>query len=217
MSNGHPTRRSFLVHTGLAAVASSVAAGMPMGARHASAAPKVGEPAPAFTATASTGASVSLADYKGKVVILEWTNHDCPYVRKHYETGNMQALQKETTTEGVVWLSIISSAPNEQGYVTPGQANELTVSRKAAPTLVLLDPKGTVGRLYGATNTPHMYVVDKGGVLVYAGAIDDRPTSRKADVQGATNYVRAALQAVVAGQPVKTPTTRAYGCTVKYS
>ena len=160
---------------------------------------------------------MSLGAYKGKIVVLEWTNHDCPYVRKHYETDNMQSLQKETTAEGAVWLAIISSAPNEQGNVTPGQANDLTASRKAAPTFVLLDPKGTVGRLYGATNTPHMYVVDKGGVLVYAGAIDDRPSSRKADVQGANNYVRAAFQAVAAGQPVKTPVTRAYGCTVKYS
>jgi peroxiredoxin len=217
MSNENLTRRSFLAHTGLAAVASSVAAGTLMRAQPVWAAPKVGEPAPAFTAAASTGASVSLADYKGKVVILEWTNHDCPYVRKHYETDNMQSLQKETTAGGVVWLSIISSAPNTQGYVTPGQATELTASRKAAPTFVLLDPKGTVGHLYGATNTPHMYVVDKGGVLVYAGAIDDRPTSRKADVPGANNYVRAAFQAVAAGQPVKTPVTRAYGCTVKYS
>lgn len=217
MSIENLTRRSFLAQTGLAAVASSVAAGTLIRVEPAWAAPKVGEPAPAFTATASTGASVSLADYKGKVVILEWTNHDCPYVRKHYETGNMQSLQKETTSEGVVWLTIISSAPNSQGYVTPGQANELTASRKAAPTSVLLDPKGAVGHLYGATNTPHMYVVDKAGLLVYAGAIDDRPTSRKADVPGANNYVRAAFQAVAAGQPVKTPVTRAYGCTVKYS
>ena len=127
-------------------------------------------------------------------MVLEWTNHECPYVRKHYESGNMQALQREATGQGVVWLSIISSAPGTQGYVTAPQADELTTSRKAAPTAVLLDPKGTVGKLYGATNTPHMYVIDKAGMLVYAGAIDDRPTSRKSDVQGANNYVRAALQ-----------------------
>ena len=217
MSQGNLNRRSFLVRTGLAAVASSAMGGSLLSARPVWAAPKVGEPAPAFTSASSTGASVSLADYKGKVVVLEWTNHDCPYVRKHYETGNMQTLQKETTGEGVVWLTIVSSAPDTQGYVTAGQANELTTTRKASPTSVLLDPKGTVGRLYGATNTPHMYVVDKAGTLVYAGAIDDRPTSRKADVTGANNYVRAALQAVAAGQPVKTPATRAYGCTVKYS
>src|SRR5262249_27233396 len=137
--------------------------------------------------------------------------------RKHYESGNMQALQHETTAQGVVWLTIISSAKGEQGYVTPAQADELTVTRKATPSAVLLDEKGAVGHMYGATNTPHMYVVDKAGTLVYAGAIDDRPTTRRADVPGANNYVRAALEAVAAGQPVKTPVTRAYGCTVKYS
>ncbi|MGH7331587.1 MAG: thioredoxin family protein [Candidatus Rokuibacteriota bacterium] len=185
--------------------------------RSASAIAKVGEPAPAFSLPSSAGSTHGLADERGKIVVLEWTNHECPYVRKHYETGNIQAIQKEATGSGVVWFTIISSAPGEQGYVTPAKANELTNSRKAAPTAVLLDPKGTVGRLYGATNTPHMYLIDKAGVLVYAGAIDDRPTTRTADVAGANNYVRAALQAVAAGQPVKTPATRAYGCTVKYS
>jgi hypothetical protein len=138
-------------------------------------------------------------------------------VRKHYETGNMQSLQREATGQGVVWLSLISSSPGTQGHVTPAQADELTSTRKAAPTAVLLDEKGVVGRMYGATNTPHMYIVDRAGLLAYAGAIDDRPTSRRADVPGANNYVRAALEAVAAGQPVKTPVTRAYGCTVKYS
>ncbi len=213
MSHEHLSRRTFLSRTALAALAASAIAPRASWA----AAAKVGEPAPAFTASATTGAPVSLADYRGKLVILEWTNHECPYVRKHYESGNMQALQKESVGQGVVWLTIISSAPGEQGYVTPAQADELTTSRKAAPTAVLLDPKGTVGRLYGATNTPHMYLVDKAGNLVYAGAIDDKPTTRRADVQGASNYVRAALQEVTAGQPVKTPATRAYGCTVKYS
>ena len=160
---------------------------------------------------------MSLADYTGKIVVLEWTNHECPYVRKHYESGNMQALQKEATGQGVVWLTLISSAPGEQGYVTPAQADELTRRARRAPTAVLLDPTGVVGKMYGATNTPHMYVVDKAGMLVYAGAIDDRPTTRQSDVPGAQNYVRAALDAVAAGQPVKTPVTRAYGCTVKYS
>ena len=217
MSQQSLTRRSFIARTGLGAIASGVAGGVLTRPSVSLAAARVGEPSPAFTATATAGSQVSLADYRGKLVILEWTNHECPYVRKHYETGNMQALQKETTGQGVVWLTIISSAPNEQGYVTPGQADELTATRKASPTAVLLDPKGKVGHLYGATNTPHMYIVDKAGMLVYAGAIDDRPTSRRADVQGANNYVRAALQAVTAGQPVKTPVTRAYGCTVKYS
>jgi len=217
MSHEHLTRRTFFARTGLGAVVTGAAAGVLAQPRPAGAAAKPGAPAPAFTATATTGSPQSLADHRGKVVVLEWTNHDCPYVRKHYETGNMQVLQREATGQGVVWLTIISSAQGEQGYVTPGQADELTSTRKAAPTAVLLDPTGTAGRLYGATNTPHMYVIDKAGTLVYAGAIDDRPTSRKADVQGANNYVRAALQAVAAGQPVKTPVTRAYGCTVKYS
>ena len=176
-----------------------------------------GAGAPTFTANATTGKAVSLADQRGKIVVLEWTNHDCPYVVKHYSTTNMQALQKEATGQGVVWLTIISSAPGTQGHVSAAQADELTVSRKAAPTAVLLDPSGTVGKAYAATNTPHMFVIDKAGTLMYAGAIDDKPTTRKSDVQGAQNYVREALAAVTAGQPVKTPVTRAYGCTVKYA
>ncbi len=210
------SRRQFLTSTGAVVLVggASTLGGRPSWAAVAA---KVGEPAPAFTATSTAGSPVSLGSYKGKVVVLEWTNHECPYVRKHYESGNMQALQRETTGQGIVWLTIISSAKGEQGYVTPAQADELTTSRKATPTLVLLDEKGVVGRMYGATNTPHMYVVDQTGLLVYAGAIDDRPTTRKADVPGANNYVKAALESVAAGQPVKTPVTRAYGCTVKYS
>lgn len=211
-------RRSFLARTGTGLVLAGTASSALFSTRPAWAATaKVGEAAPGFTVNATNGSPVSLASYKGKVVVLEWTNHDCPYVRKHYDSGNMQSIQRDATGQGVVWLTLISSSEGTQGYVTPPQADELTTSRKAAPTAVLLDTKGVAGKLYGATNTPHMYVVDKAGVLVYAGAIDDRPTSRRADVQGATNYVRAALDAVAAGQPVKTPVTRAYGCTVKYS
>ena len=211
------SRRRFLTRTGAAVLVTGAASDLVRPRPSRAAAAKVGAPAPGFTAPATTGAPVNLGSYKGKLVVLEWTNHDCPYVRKHYETGNMQALQRETTGQGIVWLTLISSSPGTQGHVTPAQADELTSTRKAAPTAVLLDEKGVVGRLYGATNTPHMYVVDKAGLLVYAGAIDDRPTTRRADVQGANNYVRAALDAVAAGQPVKTPVTRAYGCTVKYS
>ena len=211
------SRRGFLAHTGAAVLVTGASATLGRPRPSWAAVAKVGEPAPGFTSTATSGSPVSLGSYKGKIVILEWTNHDCPYVRKHYETGNMQSLQREVTGQGVVWLTLISSSPGTQGHVTPAQADELTSTRKAAPTAVLLDEKGVVGRMYGATNTPHMYVVDKTGLLVYAGAIDDRPTTRRADVQGANNYVRAALEAVVAGQPVKTPLTRAYGCTVKYS
>jgi peroxiredoxin len=206
------SRRAFLAASGLAVARGSLAIPSP-----AWAAPKTGVAAPTFTASATSGKAVSLADQRGKIVVLEWTNHDCPYVRKHYETGNMQALQKEATGQGVVWLTIISSAPGTQGFVSAGEADQLTATRHAAPTAVLLDPTGAVGKMYGATNTPHMYVIDKTGTLMYAGAIDDRPTTRRSDVQGAQNYVREALQAVAAGQPVKTPVTRAYGCTVKYA
>lgn len=211
------SRRRFLARTGAAILVGGIATTLGPRAAAAAVQAKVGEPAPAFTVTATNGSPVSLASYKGKIVVLEWTNHECPYVRKHYETGNMQALQREATAQGVVWLTLISSAKGEQGYVTAAQADELTTSRKAAATAVLLDEPGVVGRMYGATNTPHMYVVDRAGTLIYAGAIDDRPTTRRADVPGASNYVRAALDSVSAGQPVKTPITRAYGCTVKYS
>ncbi|MGH7325689.1 MAG: thioredoxin family protein [Candidatus Rokuibacteriota bacterium] len=206
------TRRDLLIGTGALAGAATLAAGA-----RAHAAATVGQAAPVFSATATTGKPVSLADQRGKIVVLEWTNHECPYVRKHYETGNMQALQKEARGKDVVWLTVISSAPGTQGHVAAAEADELTRTRQAAPTAVLLDPKGTVGRLYDARVTPHMYVIDPKGLLVYAGAIDDKPTARRSDVQSAQNYVRAALEAVMAGQPVKTPVTRAYGCTVKYS
>jgi len=206
------TRRDLLIGAGALTGAATLAAA----AGRAPAAAAVGQPAPPFTATATSGGNVSLADHRGKIVVLEWTNHECPYVRKHYETGNMQALQKEAKGKDVVWLTVISSAPGEQGHVTAAQAEELTRTRQAAPTAVLLDPRGTVGRRYDAKVTPHMYVIDPKGMLMYAGAIDDRPTTRRADVQTAQNYVRVALEAVMAGQPVKTPVTRAYGCTVKY-
>ena len=216
MSTHDSTRRTFLAGTTLAGLAALSIRGLTPPA-WAAAVAKVGEAAPAFAIDATTGKSVSLADQRGKLVVLEWTNHDCPYVRKHYETGNMQTLQKETTAQGVVWLTVISSSPGTQGYVTAKQADELTTSRKASPTSVLLDPTGVAGKAYGATNTPHMYLIDQNGLLVYAGAIDDRPTTRRADVQGAQNYVRAALEDVTAGRAVRTPVTRAYGCTVKYA
>ena len=187
------------------------------GAVAASPGPQIGAPAPAFNAVDSKGQKVSLADYKGKTVVLEWTNHDCPFVRKHYESGNMQALQKETTSQGVVWLTIASSMAGEQGYVTGPDADGLTQKRGAAPTAFLLDPQGNVGKAYNAKVTPHMYVIDPNGTLVYMGGIDDKPTTRHADVQGARNYVREALAAMGAGKPIEANSTRAYGCTIKYS
>ena len=201
----------------LVGAATFAAIGVVAPRRSAAAAATVGLPAPTFSLASSNGPTIGLADQRGKIVVLEWTNHDCPYVRKHYDAGNMQNLQKEATGQGVVWLTVISSAPGTQGHVSAGQANELTATRKASPTAVLLDPTGTVGKAYGATNTPHMYVITKDGVLAYAGAIDDKPTTRRSDVEGAQNFVRPALAAVAAGQPVKTPVTRAYGCTIKYA
>lgn len=182
----------------------------------AAAAPTVGEPAPDFTATDSEGNTQKLSDQRGSVVVLEWTNHQCPFVEKHYQTGNMQALQKDATSQDVVWWSVISSAPGKQGHVSPDQANELTASRDAAPSAVLLDSEGAIGQLYGARTTPHMYVIDPEGTLVYMGGIDDKPSTQKADVETANNYVRTALNAVQQGQAVDPATTQPYGCSVKY-
>jgi peroxiredoxin len=180
------------------------------------ASPRVGEPAPAFTGTDSHGNTRSLSDFRGETVVLEWTNRDCPYVRKHYDTGNMQALQKKVAADGIVWLSVISSAPGKQGHATPELANSVAAEQGAGPTAIILDPEGTIGRAYDARTTPHMYVIDGEGTLVYMGGIDDRPTASRADVEGAENYVLAALADVAAGRPVQTPTSRPYGCSVKY-
>lgn len=178
---------------------------------------KVGAPAPAFSAVNSEGKTVSLEDYRGKTVVLEWTNDGCPYVRKHYGSGNMQALQKKWTGQGIVWLSVISSPPGEQGFADAPRANSLTSERSAAPTAVLLDSGQQVARAYGATATPHMYIVKPDGMLAYAGAIDDKPTARPADIKDAKNFVDQALTELKAGKPVSNPATRAYGCAVKYS
>ena len=180
------------------------------------AAPKVGQPAPDFVGVDSQGKSHKLSDLKGKTVVLEWTNHDCPYVRKHYGAGNMQKTQKAARNDGVIWLSVISSAPGRQGHVEGAQADELTTSRDAAPNAVLLDPKGKIGRLYEAKTTPHMYIIDAKGTLRYRGAIDSIPSSWADDIPKATNYVTAALGQMKAGQAVKPSVTRAYGCSVKY-
>jgi peroxiredoxin len=176
-----------------------------------------GQAAPAFTATDSNGKAVSLADFAGKTVVLEWTNHDCPFVKKHYGGGNMQALQREAAADGVVWLSVISSAPGKQGHVSGATANELTASRKAAPAHVLLDPQGAIGKAYGARTTPHMYVIGNDGKIAYQGAIDDKNTASPADIPKAKNYVRDALAAVKAGKAPATATSAPYGCSVKYA
>jgi hypothetical protein len=177
---------------------------------------KVGEAAPDFTGTDSNGQSHKLSAYRGKYVVLEWHNQGCPYTKKHYDTGNMQKLQRDAIAKGVVWLSVISSAPGKQGYVTAGEENEYLKRTNSAPTAVLLDPSGEIGRMYGAKTTPHMYIIDPEGRLVYNGAIDDRPTADAKDIPGAKNYVTSALDEVLAGKPVSTSSTTPYGCTVKY-
>lgn len=176
---------------------------------------KVGEAAPNFSLPGDDGKTHSLADYKGKTVVLEWTNADCPFVKKHY-AGNMQALQKAYTAKGVVWLSVISSAPGKQGHVDAAGAAALSKERGATPTRVLLDDKGTVGRLYDAKTTPHMYVVDGSGKLAYAGGIDSVASADAADIPTATPYVKNALDEVLAGKAVTVATTKPYGCSIKY-
>ena len=176
----------------------------------------VGQTAPAFTLTDTSGKKHSLSDFSGKTVVLEWVNHECPFVKKHYGSGNMQALQREATGKGVVWLSVNSSAPGKQGHLDAKLGAAAIAEKKSASTALLLDSEGTVGKLYGAKTTPHMYVIDAKGTLVYAGAIDDKPSTDPADVTGAKNYVRAALDEVLAGKPVTTATTQSYGCSVKY-
>jgi peroxiredoxin len=178
---------------------------------------RVGQPAPAFTATDSNGHQHSLANYKGKFVVLEWHNQGCPYVGKHYGSGNMQKLQKYWTSKGVIWLTVISSAPGEQGYVTAPQENDYVKKMNAAPTAVLLDPKGDLGHLYGAKTTPHMFIINPQGQLIYDGAIDDKPTTDQSNIAGAANYVTAALEQAVVGKPVVVATSRPYGCSVKYA
>jgi len=180
------------------------------------AAAKPGMAAPVFSAPDIAGKTVSLGDYLGMIVILEWTNDGCPFVGKHYNSGNMQALQRRYTGEGDVWLTIASSAPGEQGYVTPAEAKADLARWQAAPTDYLLDPNGAVGRLYDARATPTMVVIDRDGRVAYMGAIDDTPSTRLADVKTAKNYLVAALDEIAAGKPVAIAATPAYGCSIKY-
>lgn len=180
------------------------------------AAPTLGQPAPAFQAVDAAGRTRSLSEFRGKTVVLEWTNNGCPYVQKHYNSGNMQGLQRQAAKDGVVWLTVISSAPGMQGYLTGPQARQWKGEVKAASADVLLDPKGTVGRAYEAKSTPHIFIVDKAGRLAYMGGIDDRPYSDPESLKGATNYVEAALADIKAGRAVAQPATKPYGCSVKY-
>jgi peroxiredoxin len=175
-----------------------------------------GRPAPDFTLRDVDGKTVSLSDFKGKLVVLEWTNPDCPFVKKHYDTGNMQALQKTYTNKGVIWLSICSSAEGKQGFFSPEKWKDILKDQKSAATALLLDPDGKVGRLYVAKTTPHMYVIGADGILLYAGAIDDKPSTKKEDVADAKNFITLALDAALAGKPIETTATAPYGCSVKY-
>src|SRR3984885_5988219 len=181
------------------------------------AAAKVGEQAPTFIATASDGQTYKLADNRGKYVVLEWHNNGCPYVGKQYNSGNMQKLQKQWTGRGVVWFTILSSAPGKQGYVTASEENNYLAKTQAAPTAALLDPSGEIGHLYDAKTSPQMVVINPQGVVIYDGAIDDKPTTDLNDVPGAINYVNLALEEAMAGKKIETPATRPYGCSVKYS
>lgn len=178
---------------------------------------RVGDPAPGFTGTDTHGQTHTLADYRGRYVVLEWTNNGCPYTRKHYDSGNMQNLQKQWTAKGVVWLTILSSAPGEQGYMTAAQENGYMARVHAAPTAAILDPTGAIGHQYSARTTPDMYIIDPSGKLIYAGAIDDHPTTDVADIKDSKNYVSAALDEAMAGQTVAISYTRPYGCSVKYA
>jgi peroxiredoxin len=200
-----PSRRLLLI-TALAAAVAGPAAALPT----------LGQPAPAFQAMDADGHMRSLAEFAGKTVVLEWTNSGCPYVGKHYGSGNMQALQRKATKDGVVWLTVASSAPDMQGYFTPATARAWKAKEKSAATAILLDGDGKVGRAYGAKATPHMFVIDGAGRVVYMGGIDDRPYYDPASLKGAKNYVAAALADLKAGRPVAVAVSQPYGCSVKY-
>ena len=196
----------------LAVAASIVGGGSPAHAESAA----VGQPAPDFSLPDAAGTRHSLSRYAGKYVVLEWFNNGCPFIRKHYDSGNMQRLQAESTGRGTVWLTIASSAPGKQGYLTPETAKRVAQEDGARHTALLLDPDGAIGRLYGAKTTPHMFVINPEGVVIYAGAIDDRPSTDSADIPDATNYVRQALDEALAGRAVTVASTHPYGCSVKY-
>ncbi|WP_020399043.1 redoxin domain-containing protein [Kordiimonas gwangyangensis] len=192
----------------------SLSAGLTFGAL---ADPVVGKEAPLFEGTTSGGATISLEDFRGKPVMLEWTNHECPYVKKHYNSGNMQRTQAALTEDGVTWISVISSAPGQQGYVSADEANDLSESRGVYADYIVLDPDGTIGKLYKAKTTPHMFLIDADGTLQYMGAIDDQPSARESSLEGAKNYALAAWEALKAGETIAETSTKPYGCSVKYA
>lgn len=195
----------------------SALAAITLGATAVFAGPEPDKAAPDFTGVTSAGESVTLSELRGKPVVLEWTNHECPYVKKHYESGNMQRTQRQVTEDGAVWVSVISSAPGTQGYVSADEANALSRRRGVYANMVVLDPEGTIGRLYDAKTTPQMVLIDEEGVVRYMGAIDDKPSARKSSLEGAKNYLLAAWTAFRAGEDVAEKSTKPYGCSVKYA
>jgi peroxiredoxin len=206
----------FIVALGIAFAGLGALAILNTQSQPAEAAPSIGQAAPAFSVQDSKGKTRTLDEFKGKYVVLEWLNYGCPFIQKHYNSGNMQKLQADTTKDGVIWLSVISSAPGKQGASTPEQADENTKAHKAAPTAVLLDSDRVMAKAYGAKTTPHMFVINPDGNLIYNGAIDDKPSADLADVPGAHNYVLAALEEAKKGEAIKVPTSKPYGCSVKY-
>ena len=182
----------------------------------AHAAPEIGKPAPTFTGQGSDGKVYSLADYKGKYVVLQWYNRDCPFIHKHYDGGNMQKLQDTYGKKGVIWLEVASSAPGKEGDLTVAQAQEDRSKSGTKSVATLMDPAAAIARLYQAKTTPHLFIIDPQGVLIYKGAIDDHATADAADIPNSKNYVAAALDEALAGKPVSTPSTKPYGCSVKY-
>jgi peroxiredoxin len=194
----------------------SLAASLVATALFAADSPPVGSTAPDISTTDSKGKTQTLSQYKGKYVVLEWFNPECPFVKKHYGSGNMQKLQQEFTGKGIVWLTIDSSAPGTEGNLTAEQANAKIAEWKAHSTAFLLDPDGKTGRSYGAKNTPHMFIINPEGKVIYEGAIDSKPTANPSDIASSTNYVKVALDESLAGKTVTTPSSRPYGCSVKY-
>ena len=198
-------------------VKAAVTMGFLAAASSAMAAADLNQPAPTFDAVGADGKPVKLSDFKGKTVVLEWTNHECPFVAKHYDSGNMPTLQKDAAGKGVVWMQVLSSAPGKQGHVDGVTAQKLNANRKAAPAFTVLDPDGKIGKMYGAQTTPHMFIVNAAGQLVYKGGIDSIPTAKKEDLAKAENYVSAALTAISTGKPVEKASTKPYGCSIKYA
>jgi AhpC/TSA family len=188
-----------------------------MAAMSVNAEPIVDKPAPTFSGVAADGSTIKLDDLKGKTVVLEWTNHECPFVVKHYESGNIPSLQKKAVANGIVWLQVITSAPGKEGNVNGQTAQKLNTLRGATPTNTILDGDGSIGKLYGATNTPQFFIIDPKGVLVYKGGIDSIPSADQSDIAKAENYVSAALADLEAGKKVAKSSTKPYGCSVKYA